>query len=1135
MGRVICASGARETEDLLLKEVDADQARVLDDPRLLCCPLRIVVPSRSLRNHLSTQIATHRGSALGIVVETHLQAATRIIERTGKSGHNGQDSLMAILVRREAASNRVLQDLLAELAQGYRAVVTSVDDLFHADFSEEILEPLAEAASGLDPPVDAERTLALIEVAVAVSGELQRHQLTTRDMILRLATRTLQDEIEDSSFARAIRIHGFADATGVVTSFLEALLKFPDSALLLDRPPDPTRSGELDPGVHFSRPFGLRLGESNAMPAPTLAPPRMEFFVAPGIRAEAREVACRIRALLDEKTPPAPESIGVVARSLETHLFELEEALDDYGVPWQAPGARGEIDAAGRLLLGLQQILLHRESCSLDAWFSALGADERDARFSAGESGEPTARSSSRDHHAPPSQFSSREADGQTASPFLAPFWKLRVAAAMLGAGRLSRASHLQFERALGRHEDMLLPLQQGLIEERTEEGEAFPRLQRERISRSHLESFRDVTFSLLKDLGEWAETPPDISLSWDDHMEKLRRVVTRHLQWPSHDTGRLASARLEEIFRRFPAPIQLSYDEFFLLLTGEIERAAVTPRPDGGGIRLLSVTDARSLTFDYLFLVGLNRGNFPPSIHEDPLLPDRVRTKLRTILPDLKSKRERGNEERFLFAQLLSSSDRLTLSWWSTDDEGRAVPPSPFVQRLRMNDPTDPPAAAGIFDWTAGQTNAIRPLSEFLLEAALARDMGRFEALLEATLHDEAGDELHARWPEKWAAPARRILEEWDRFPQTAEDLGPWLNGVDPLSKGKPSPWDAPAYVTRLESYAQCPWAEFLQKVLGLDVLPDPLSELPTLDPLRVGNVVHKTLESIVGDASSRTAKLEDLIDRPAREVCWPSPKELETLSEQAARLVLLEEGLVLDGLAKALAVRAQPYLEVCRQSLFEPETLWALGAEIKGGVDLQLPEGKFFRVLFRADLVDRKNGALRLTDYKTGKPFITVIRPDARRRHLLGALRSGTHLQGMIYALAAQALQREGEPAVGRYLHLDPQTKEDLRRTEYESEDSLLKEALLEVLDLLDGARRRGLLFPRVANSTDDSEPQNCQYCKVSAACSRGDSQSRQRETEYFRKLDHRHQDGVTLTPRETMLLKLWKLPEEAKGSRR
>ncbi len=1090
MGRVVCASGAREIEDLLLGEIDADQARVADDPALLGLPFLIVVPSRSLRDHLAARITAHRGSALGLVIQTHLQTAYRLTEERVDPLSLDHDPILAVLVRRAAAADPRLHQVLDDLVQGYRSVVDSVDDLLHAEFSEELLETLQEAIAELDSPVAAERAGAVAEVAALSLRELGRHALMTRDMLIEEAGSAFREALRSAGgeavLARAIRIHGFADATGVVTTFLEELLKHPDSALLLDRPADPARPGRLDSGIAFSRPFGLALGEAQALPEASPRSPRIEYFTAPGGAAEAREIARRVRALLDDESGPPPEEIGVVARTLEPHLFALGEALDAYGVPWQAPGSRGAIDPPGRLLLGLRRLLGERARCPLDAWMEALEPQQRTR------------------------------------------LWKARLAAATLGAGRLQQVDTLPLDRLFGRHQQWPLGLRQGFVTETDEDGETITRLRRESVSREVMVAFQEMAHELLKELERWADSGRR-AMDLDEHLRRLRQLVEGPLAWSTTPAGGAALQRLDEILQDLAAPVELSFEEFLFLLGDPLSSQARPAMEDGGGIRLLGVTEARAWTFQRLFIIGLNRGSFPPTFREDPLLPDRVRARLRSVLPQLKSKRERSEEERFLFAQLVGSSPHVTLSWWSTDEDGKTLPPSPFVQRLRMNEEDEAMAAAGILDPFTEPPGGPRPLSEHLMEAALRSDGEGFEKLLAPTLEEATPPSLHARWPHRWPAAARRVLEEWDRPAHRASDLGPWLGGLGtpppPLVKG-------PLWVTRLESAAQCPWSEFLEKTLGLEALPDPLGELPTLDPRRVGSVVHKTLETLVRRVTGPPPTLSELAGGSEEiDVPWPGAEQLRRLSEEAARQVLLEEGLVLDGLARALAVRARPYLEVVRRILFTNGSLKALGAEIQGAAELELDGSRRRRVHFRADLVHRSEGALALVDFKTGRPFVETG-GKSREGKLRKALASGEHLQGMVYAVGAPDLGEEGAAARGIYLFLDPDTPDGLRTIEYRQDDTAMEKLLVRVVGLLDRARHLGLLFPRLTDPSGRDESSRCRYCTVATACVHGDSQSRRRERDYFAGLQDRRDEEQPLDAVEHELLRLWELPRGEEG---
>ena len=104
-----------------------------------------------------------------------------------------------------------------------------------------------------------------------------------------------------------------------------------------------------------------------------------------------------------------------------------------------------------------------------------------------------------------------------------------------------------------------------------------------------------------------------------------------------------------------------------------------------------MDVTQARGRTFEHLFLLGLNRGEFPRTVREDPVFPDTLRRLLGRegygVLPDLPVKRSGFDEERFLFAQLLASAPRVTLSWQEADNDNKVRTPSPLVERLRWSE----------------------------------------------------------------------------------------------------------------------------------------------------------------------------------------------------------------------------------------------------------------------------------------------------------------------------------------------------------------------------------------------------------------------------------------------------------------
>jgi len=106
--RVITCRCARATERRLLDEVDRLVASSFE---VLSPPVRIVVPSRSLRRHLLRALARRRGAVVGIQVQTLFGLALEVVSRSGQSAP-GADAAFALQVRRLAAAEPPLCDSL---------------------------------------------------------------------------------------------------------------------------------------------------------------------------------------------------------------------------------------------------------------------------------------------------------------------------------------------------------------------------------------------------------------------------------------------------------------------------------------------------------------------------------------------------------------------------------------------------------------------------------------------------------------------------------------------------------------------------------------------------------------------------------------------------------------------------------------------------------------------------------------------------------------------------------------------------------------------------------------------------------------------------------------------------------------
>jgi RecB family exonuclease len=1137
--------GARAAEALLLERLEVDLAAAAREPRLLARPVRVVVPSRSLSTHLAARLVARRGRGLaGVNVQTLYGVACEILERAGEPVPRGT-LLFEVLAERAARAEPALARGLEGLVDGYAGVFGTVRDLLDSGFERAHAEAVDEFLAALGPGVAArapvERARALVRVAARVESEGLRLGVGRASHLFRRAAELVAIDPERFLPARVLYVHGFADATGLATDLLTAFLRRPAARLLLDRPPDPVAPSELGPDSRpevweaaFTERFterlallGVRFEESR----PRTAPPeraRLARLEAAGTEAEVRGVALRIAALLDAGV--RPEGIGVVARDLVPYRLALGRHLGRLGIPFSGLGTRGAVEPGGRRAAALLELLRRREETPCDRWLDAavslpgsLGGER--LRLTAG---------------------GRRRID-------------LRLAVRALGAGRLRDLAALEpaaLARLLRKDGRYPLPIRQGLrtrLPGREEEGEdegegaeapAASRATARTVAGEEIERAAVAARALCRRFAEWPETAPA-----GEHLAQTAALLAEDLGWTAKapDPVALARARME---REIPPGFRLHFAELRLLFARALAEAGRAPLGGrGGGVQVLSVTEARSRTFEHLFLIGMNRDLFPRTVREDPLLPDSLRAILAGplrdgVLPDVPVKRRGFDEERYLFAQLLSAAPAVTLSWQSADDDGRPRSPSPLVERLLapLGAERLPPLYARPAPANRAPYPEERPADEHAILAALHGPRPGFGRVLplafaegRALLPPAVTTLNRALDPRALAAARVAVLDELDpdlRGPEgraTRARLGPWfgfVGGLASLPRGPEhgDPRRKDLWVTQLEGMAACPWQTFLTRLLGLEPTPDPLEALPGVGALVLGNLVHRVLEEVVlaaAPAMWREGREEGggppWEARPPISVPWPAAEGFERLLRAAALRVVEEEGISLPGMARALAERARPFLEVARQIDWGEGTLHAvLGAEVYGRVEVADSDGHRRPIRFKADRVDEVGGELLLTDYKTGRPLSTAKTPAKRAEHLLKAVRAGARLQAVAYQLGS------ARPARGRYLFLRPELEE--RDFAAGQDTPELERAFAAATAAVLGAWDAGTFFPRVVDITGHKEPGRCGFCGVAEACLRGDSGARGRMFEWASR------EGADGDPAAAAVRAVWRLPAAA-----
>jgi len=998
------ARGARSVEDALVSELIGAGEIARAEPSLLRKPIRVVVPSHSLRDHLIDRlVASAQRPLIGVRVQTLLSTAIEIRRNAEAPQAHGGD-LFSIFVERAARTSEPLQVALGDLQRGYQVAAASVSDLLDAGLESAHADALDERLTALGSGAQIDRARHIVRIALATEAAMQQADAFRASDLLRDAARRLEQTGAELLPSRLVFVHGFAEATGNASDLLTALARVCQSLTWIDHPPDPAHPLADDRGIPFTDRLRERLtaiADFHVLPQ-RAEPPEIALVSSPGAQAECREIALRVRRLLSQGA--RPEGIAIVARALEPFRLPLRTQLRRAAVPFSSCGAPGPLSATGRKLRVLAELLARVDEMALDPWLELTGA--------------------SRD---------------------------VSLALHSLGVGSLGELAQLDVSAALMGAAFLPLPIRRGGgdadIDTTRDE-----RPRRPRVSAATLRAAASTAREFLDLHARW-QGATQISR----HLAHLRDLTRTVLRWPETllEPVRQLTAELASSL----PDVRLERSEFVSLLVRSLAEASLDRFGGaGGGIQVLDVTEARARSFEHLFLIGLNRDQFPRSIREDSLLPDALRLPLREVLPELPIKGHGHSEESYLFAELCSASPHVTLSWQSCDDDGRSLAVSPFVARMRL--------ARSDLSEAQPSFGAERSDTEPTPALAHAIDAGTAGIEFEDTLAIALADPELAR-------VRVSVLRERDA-PQSGREAGPYQGFIGAAPH-------EPLFVTALENYSRCPWQAFLRRVLRLEPVPDALEALPSIDARTTGILVHRVLDRIV-TARAREATLAELAVEAPELSSWPEPPALEALLEDTAAEVLRDEGIRFAAMRPLLVEAARPFVNAARARIWpDSGPLEVLGSEIPGTLRVDDRE-----LRFRADLVERLRAGLQLTDFKTGRPFSTAVRPAKRAEHFAAQVAAGRALQGYVYQAAA------GKGASGRYAFLGPAILDDASVFEIAHDDEKLIAAGRRALSTLLNGWHAASFFPRLVDPERGREPRACSYCEMSQACTRGDARA-------------------------------------------
>ena len=362
------------------------------------------------------------------------------------------------------------------------------------------------------------------------------------------------------------------------------------------------------------------------------------------------------------------------------------------------------------------------------------------------------------------------------------------------------------------------------------------------------------------------------------------------------------ALAEFEQEFGARPEP-RARFIKVLTYLIGLAERAA---EPAPAGVLVLDTAETLGLNPARLYFCGLTDSRLPGAYSPDPIMPDRVRREL--DMPDIDWHRD---WQRFHFRRTLESSLSAPFLSFHDSSQGRPVLPTPFMSLK----PAKPEPNRVLLSRAEEQIARGRAKGELLEDSIRPVDFSQDREVVKAL----------------------------------AERFGP----------------ERPISITRLERYRRCPYAFYIDNVLGIETPEEPLYDV---DARQWGLVVHRVMEKLYAQGPVRPDKLRDAalkaLDATLAETDLPG-----FWAEVTRR--------VFDNLLPEL-VRVETELREGGYEPALPERM--LRHQLADDIALQ---GRF-------DRVDVARDRFRVLDYKTGQPG------NANPKAVL----DGTHLQLPLYA---------------------------------------------------------------------------------------------------------------------------------------
>ncbi len=452
---------------------------------------------------------------------------------------------------------------------------------------------------------------------------------------------------------------------------------------------------------------------------------------------------------------------------------------------------------------------------------------------------------------------------------------------------------------------------------------------------------------------------------------------------------------------------------------------AALTARlipPSLDEVFVADLQRSRTPSVKVCFVLGANERIFPAAVADDGFFTSSERNALKEAGWELApGGRERQLAEEYLvYIALSRASEKLSISYALSGEQGEPLSPSPVLRRLRRLFPDlkttlvpRQPGPADSEEYIGGRRDTINQLARQLRLAKEGAEIapGWWQA------YDWFSRQ--AQWRQSLALLCRGIAWQPDTKP-IASELTPRLYGKTKVSS-----------ISRLEAFNRCPCRYFAH--YGLKLRPP---RQYTLERLDMGSLYHLLLseasylinEELTDWALLEEAQLEPILERVLEKI---AKEEIMVLLHSSSRYTYCLKRAVAIVKATLLAMKEQAKMGSFRPVAFEvgfgPKEAWP-------GWRLKLPNGQEIVLEGRIDRIDiaRKDGAddqiwLRVVDFKSSNKDllpeeiaqgISLQLPAYLKIAMANAAKLTTgrpHAAGMFYMTVQDKLKNEGSAYTG------------------------------------------------------------------------------------------------------------------------